>query len=58
MMHAGPFVLYHLAQIREQELERRARIAWHRREPDRAPSTRPAAASTAKARLDAVAPGC
>ncbi len=55
MMHAGPFVLYHLAQIRQQELDQRARIAWHRRQPDQAPSARPA---TPKARLDAVAPGC
>ena len=55
-MHAGPFVLYHLAQIREQEIERRARVAWHRSEAARTPSARPTGA--AQARLDAVAPGC
>jgi hypothetical protein len=59
MMHAGPFVLYHLAQIRQQELDRRARTAWHR-EPAAAARARPSRepAATSAARLDAVAPGC
>jgi len=59
MMHAGPFVLYHLAQIRQEELDRRARIAWHGK-PARPAQARPSrdAAATPAARLDAVAPGC
>jgi hypothetical protein len=56
MMHAGPFVVYALAQIRQQELDRKARTAWLYGTPD-APR-REAVVRTSSVRLDAVAQGC
>jgi hypothetical protein len=57
MMNAAPFVLYALSQIRQQELDRKARVAWQHPAPGRrrrpAPIVRDAAV-----RLDAVAQGC
>src|SRR5437763_1655637 len=32
-MQVGPFVLYALAEIRQQEIERKARTAWQRQAP-------------------------
>jgi len=56
MMNAAPFVLYSLSQIRQQELDRKARLAW--REPAHA-ARRPApVVRDAAVRLDAVAQGC
>ena len=55
-MQVGPFVLYALAEIRQQEIERKARTAWQRQAPAvprPAPVVRDAAV-----RLDAVAQGC
>jgi len=56
MMNAAPFALYALAQIREQELERRARTAWQRRAPEEQ-HTGPVVRH-AGIHLDAVAQGC
>ena len=56
MMQAGPFVLYALSQIRQQEIERAARTAWYRTAPPEPVATRQL--RTRKARLDTVADGC
>ena len=56
MMNAAPFVLYSLSQIRQRELDRKARAAWQQPTPARrrpAPVVRDAAVH-----LDAVAQGC
>jgi hypothetical protein len=56
MMNAAPFVLYALSQIRQQELDRKARVAWQSQTPA-APRSQPVVRDTA-VRLDAVAQGC
>lgn len=56
MMHAGPFVLYALGQLRQQELDRKARTAWLYGTPD-APRRDPVV-RTAAVRIDTVAQGC
>lgn len=55
-MHGAPIMLYALVQIRQQEIERATRYAWHRTDVSAAvaaerPRPRPV-------RLDAVAGGC
>ena len=57
MMNAAPFVLYSLSQIRQQELDRRARLAWQR-QPAAAPRRPAPVVRDAAVRLDAVAQGC
>ena len=55
-MHGAPIMLYALAQIRQQELERATRYAWHRTD-----LSEPAAAHRRRlrrVRLDTVAGGC
>ena len=56
MMHAGPFVLYALGQLRQQELDRKARTAWLYGTPD--PPRRDPVVGASAVRLDAVAQGC
>jgi hypothetical protein len=56
MMNAAPFVLYTLSQIRQQEIDRRARVAWQEQAP--APPRRAPVVRDAAIRLDAVAQGC
>ncbi len=57
MMNGGPFVLYALGQLRQQELERKARTAWQC-----GTTAKPAATARQprkrSVRLDAVAGGC
>jgi hypothetical protein len=55
-MHGAPIMLYALIQIRQQEIERATRYAWHRTE-----ASAPVAAGRSRrrrVRLDAVAGGC
>jgi hypothetical protein len=55
-MHGAPIMLYALMRIRQQELERATRYAWHR-----TAATKPTAARAPRSRpvrLDAVAEGC
>ncbi len=56
MMYAGPFVLYAISQIRQQEIERTARTAWQRAKPPEPAATRPS--RPCQVRLDTVADGC
>jgi hypothetical protein len=55
-MHGTPIMLYALIQIRQQEMERATRYAWHRTElAEPAVSRR---AQPRQVRLDTVAGGC
>jgi hypothetical protein len=56
MMNGGPFVLYALSQLRQQEIERKARTAWwHGTTPQPPARDRRRARAVA---LDTVADGC
>lgn len=55
-MHGAPIMLYAFIQIRQQEMERATRYAWHRTE-----ATGPVAARQSRprpVRLDTVTGGC
>jgi hypothetical protein len=56
MLHGGPFVLYALSQIRQQEIQRNARDAWQR--SARSEAVAPRRPRPRPVRLDTVAGGC
>jgi hypothetical protein len=56
MMNGGPFVQYALSQIRQQEIERKARLAWR---DEKTSEERPRLRYRGRAvRLDTVVGGC
>ncbi len=55
-MHGAPIMLYALIQVRQQEMERANRYAWHRR--DQSEPVEPHRARPRRVRLDTVTGGC
>ena len=55
-MHGAPIMLYALVQIRQQEMERATRYAWHRTDLSEPATAR--RSRRRRVRLDTVADGC
>jgi hypothetical protein len=56
MMNGSPFVIYALSQLRQQEIERKARDAWRYGTTPQSPA--PDRRRTHPVALDTVAEGC